>query len=103
MIWSDESKFNLFGSDSQPYVRRKTGERYSEESTVKTVKHSDSQMVYGCCSYYSIGKMYFVDGIMNASMYNEVLQDKLVPSIEEHLSFTDTVIFQDDSASCHRA
>lgn len=29
VLWSDESKFNLFGSDGRVYVRRPVGQRYN--------------------------------------------------------------------------
>ena len=36
--FSDESKFNLFGSDGKRFVRRKNGERLSPQCVKKTVK-----------------------------------------------------------------
>ena len=36
--FSDESKFNLFGSDGKRFVRRKTGERLSPQCVKETVK-----------------------------------------------------------------
>ena len=36
--FSDESKFNLFGSDGKKYVRSKNGERLSLQCVQKTVK-----------------------------------------------------------------
>lgn len=103
VIWSDESKFNLLCADNFPYVRRSGGERFNEECTIKTVKFAQSQMVWGCFSFYTLGPLHFVDGTMNAQKYGQVIKEFLVPAIEEHLSITDEVIFQDDSAPCHRA
>ena len=28
VVWSDESKFNVFGSDGRVYIRRRVGEDY---------------------------------------------------------------------------
>ncbi|XP_077287686.1 uncharacterized protein LOC143912277 [Arctopsyche grandis] len=39
VIFSDESKFNLFGSDGIHYVRRRSGERLSDKCIQPTVKH----------------------------------------------------------------
>ena len=36
--FSDESKFNLFGSDGQKFVKRKNGERLSPQCVKNTVK-----------------------------------------------------------------
>ena len=38
VLWSDESKFNLFGYDGKFMVRRSTMEEYDPKSTVPTVK-----------------------------------------------------------------
>ena len=47
VLWSDESKFNLFSSDGIRYVRRPPGKRYDVRYQVPTVKHSKSVMVWG--------------------------------------------------------
>lgn len=103
VIFSDESKFCLFGSDGMQYVRRKPGERLSDKCIKKTVKHPAGQMVWGCFSYYGIGVLHFINGTVNADVYNSILQTSLVPSIENHFSQGSKCIFQDDSAPCHRA
>ena len=41
VLWSDESKFNLFGSDGKIMVWRLTMEEYHPKCTVPTVKHDD--------------------------------------------------------------
>nr|CDJ88331.1 Transposase domain containing protein [Haemonchus contortus] len=47
VLFTDESKFNLFGSDGTEYVRRPSGERYNPRYTKPTVKHGGgSLMVY---------------------------------------------------------
>lgn len=48
VLWSDESKFNLFSSDGIRYVRRPPGRRYSPRYQVPTIKHGGgSVMVWG--------------------------------------------------------
>lgn len=48
VLWSDESKFNLFSSDGIRYVRRPPGQRYSPRYQVPTIKHGGgSVMVWG--------------------------------------------------------
>lgn len=39
VLWSDESKFNLFSSDGIHWVRRPPGTRYDPKYQVPTVKH----------------------------------------------------------------
>ncbi|XP_077296695.1 transposable element Tc1 transposase [Arctopsyche grandis] len=57
VIFSDESKFNLFGSDGIHYVRRRSGGRLSEECIQPTVKHRAGQMVWGCFSFHGVGPL----------------------------------------------
>lgn len=103
VLFSDESKFNLFGSDGIQYVRRRTGERLSENCIQRTVKHPAGQMIWGCFSYYGVGELAFVQGMVNSVAYKKILEEHLFPSLENHFSAIGEVIFQDDSAPCHRS
>lgn len=49
-VWfSDESKFQLFGSDGKQYCRRRPGEEYLDRNVKSTVKHGGGRiMVWGC-------------------------------------------------------
>ena len=48
VLWSDESKFNLFSSDGIRYVRRPPGQRNNPKYQVPTVKHGGgSVMIWG--------------------------------------------------------
>lgn len=48
VLWSDESKFNLFDSDGIKYVRRPPKQRFSPKYQLPTVKHGGgSIMVWG--------------------------------------------------------
>lgn len=48
VLWSDESKFNLFGSDGINFVRRPPKQRYCPRYQLPTVKHGGgSIMVWG--------------------------------------------------------
>ena len=48
VLWTDESKFELFGSHRRQYVRRKVYERFKPDCIVPTVKHGGgSVMVWG--------------------------------------------------------
>ncbi|GFT31389.1 transposable element Tc1 transposase [Trichonephila clavipes] len=49
VIFSDESKFNIFGSDGRRMVWRKHNTSHHPKHTIPTVKHGDgSVMVWGC-------------------------------------------------------
>ena len=97
IIWSDESKFNLFGSH---YVRRRVGEEYLPECVQQTVKFGGgSVMVWGCISCDGIGTLAKVDGRMKGVDYI-VLSANLLPYMQ---SMGPEFIFMDDNAPCHRA
>lgn len=103
VIFSDESKFSLSGSDGTQYVRRRVGERFQEECLQTTTRSAPSIMVWGCFSYDGIGQLHFIEGTVNAKKYQEILEASLVPFLEDHFSRRSSVIFQDDCAPCHTA
>lgn len=81
VVWSDESKFELFGTKRRQYVRRKAGERYKKQCIAPTVKHGGgSVMVWGCFSYTSVGDLVKIDGIMRKEHYHQILQRSAIPS-----------------------
>lgn len=103
VIFSDESKFNLHGSDGRNYVFRRDGEAYHPDCVKNTVKHPLSQMVWGCITSEGVGRLHFVNGTVNQNAYIDILELSLRGTISDQFGDTRSVIFQDDSAPCHRA
>ena len=69
VLWSEETKINLFGSDGVKRVWRQPGEEYRDTCVFPTVKHGGgSVMVWGCISAVSTGELQFIEGTMNANM-----------------------------------
>ncbi len=69
VLWSDETKINLFGSDGVKRVWRQPGEEYKDKCVLPTVKHDDgSVMVWGsamtCMSAAGTGELQFIEGTM---------------------------------------
>uniref|UniRef100_A0A8R1ED55 HTH_Tnp_Tc3_2 domain-containing protein n=1 Tax=Caenorhabditis japonica TaxID=281687 RepID=A0A8R1ED55_CAEJA len=63
---SDESKFNLFGTDGIQWIRRPIGSRYAPQYQCPTVKHGDgSVMVWGCISDTSMGPLKRIGHVAN--------------------------------------
>lgn len=54
-------------------------------------------------SAQGVGALHFVDGMINAEKYQEVLQSHLMPSIPPLSSEFGEFIYQQDGASCHTA
>ncbi|GFX36647.1 transposable element Tc1 transposase [Trichonephila clavipes] len=83
VIFSDESKFNIFGSDGRHMVWHKPNTSYHPKHTIPTVKHgAGSVMVWGCMAASGVGKPVFIDGIMHKMTYLNVLQNNLKESAD---------------------
>lgn len=80
ILWSDESKFNLFGSDGKRYIRRPKNTRHNPRYQKPTVKHGGgSAMVWGCFHYGGVGPLVPINGIMDRHVYRDILQDQMLP------------------------
>ncbi len=70
VLWSDETKINVFSSDGVKHVWRQPGDEYKDKCDLPTVKHSGgSVMVWGCMSAAGTGELQFIEGTLNANMY----------------------------------
>ncbi|GFX78499.1 transposable element Tc1 transposase [Trichonephila clavipes] len=64
VIFSDESKFNIFGSDGRRTIWRKPNTALDPKNLRPTVKHGGgSVMVWGCMASNGVGNLVFIDGI----------------------------------------
>lgn len=69
VFFTDESKFELFGSKRRAYVRRRPHERYRKHCILPTVKHGGgSIMVWGSVSANGVGPLKLIEGIMDKTM-----------------------------------
>ncbi|KAI4875718.1 hypothetical protein NFI96_005575 [Prochilodus magdalenae] len=63
VLWSDETKLELFGPMAQIYVWRRKNEAYKEKNTLPTVKHGGgSVMFWGCFASSGTGNLHCVQG-----------------------------------------
>ena len=59
VVFSDESKFNLFGSDGREWCWRKPREGLDPRYTKKNVTHGGRHiMVWGCITCHSVGRLH---------------------------------------------
>ncbi len=87
VLWSDESKVNLFGSDGVQHVLRRPGEEYQENCALPTVKHcGGSIMVWGCMTTAGTGELRFIEENMDSNMYCDILKQKMMPSLQKLFS-----------------
>jgi len=79
VLFSDEVRISIFGSDSVRYVRRRVGEASLPECITPTMKHPVSVMVWGCMSRNRVGRLQILEGTINADKYvKTVLEPKLL-------------------------
>lgn len=103
VIWSDETKINIFGSDGINWVWRKNNTAYESANTLPTVKHGGgSIMVWGCMSSKGVGTIHFIDGIMNQWVYNDILKKNIKQSAEK-MGMSASYAFQQDNDPKHTA
>ncbi len=87
VLWSDESKVNLFGSDGVQHVWWRPGEEYHENCALPTVKHGGgSIMVWGCMTTAGTGELQFIVGNMDSNMYCDILKQKMMPFLQKLFS-----------------
>ncbi|GFX51552.1 transposable element Tc1 transposase [Trichonephila clavipes] len=101
VIFSDESKFNIYGSDGRFKIWRKAGKALAPKNTIKTVKFGGgSVLVWGCVSAGGVEDLAFIDGIMDKHVYLGILKDNLEKSASK-LGLGSGFIFQQDNAPKH--
>jgi hypothetical protein len=102
VVFSDESKFNIFGSDGKRYCRRRNGDRYKERNVKKTVKHGGgSLMVWGCITRWGTGHLIRVVGNMDRFQFVKILKQGLLGTLRNYDMDPDGISFQQDGDSKH--
>lgn len=100
IVWSDESKFNVFGNDGRPYVRRPPRKELDPKYTKNVVKYGGSSvMVWGCFSSRGVGPLVKIDGIMTGIGYKDILAEHFDGEYSENLPLK--FIFQQDNDPKH--
>ena len=100
LLWSDESKFNLFGSDGRTYVRRPPNKELSSKYTKKTVKHGGGNiMVWACFSWHGVGPIHWIRETMTKEVYRDILSNVMFPYADENMPLI--WLFQQDNDPKH--
>lgn len=103
VIFSDESKINIFSSDGFRKVWRQPGEPLKVNYLRPTVKHGGgSVLVWGCFSASGVGNLVFIDGIMDRFKYIDIIKNNLGASAKKLNMGTD-YMFQQDNDPKHTA
>jgi len=101
VIFSDESRIELFSNDYHKVVWRQPQEKYNVNCLQPTVKKSDGIMVWGCFCRDRLGPLVVVEGRITGERYKALLEEYLIPFMNE-LGAEDYT-FQDDNAAAHTA
>jgi hypothetical protein len=96
VIWSDEKKFELLSNRRRVIVYRKPNQRYQLKFVKPSIKHGGgSIMIWGCFSYYGVGSLHLIDGIMDQNVYKDILIDNLQYSADL-IGLADRFLLQQD-------
>uniref|UniRef100_A0A8C4T226 Transposase Tc1-like domain-containing protein n=1 Tax=Erpetoichthys calabaricus TaxID=27687 RepID=A0A8C4T226_ERPCA len=103
VMWSDETKIELFGLNFTRRVWRKKKEELHPKNTIPTVKHGGGNiMLSGCFSAKGTGRLHCIKERMNGAMYCEILSNNLLPSVRA-LKLGRGWVFQHDNDPKHTA
>lgn len=102
-VWfTDESKFNIIGSDGKRYCRRRVGEALRPDKVKKKVKHGGGNIkVWGCISWEGTGRLALVDGNLDAVQYCQILDSAFMGSLRDRGKSIRSIIFQQDNDPKH--
>ncbi len=99
ILWSDETKIELFGLNSKRYVWRKPGTAHHLSNTVPKVKHGGGSKSFSAAG---TGRLVAIEGKMNAAKYRDNLDENLLQSAQD-LRLCRRFTFQQDNDPKHTA
>ncbi len=102
VLFSDESKFCISFGNQGPRVWRKGGEAQSPSCLKSSVKFPQSVMIWGAMSSAGVGPLCFLKTNVTSPVYQEILEDFMLPSADQLFKDAD-FIFQQDLAPVHTA
>jgi len=104
VVYSDESKFNVFGFDGRQYCWRKPDAPLSAAHVQPTVKHGGgSIMVWGCLTSKGVGNLCRIYGGLDAELYCQILDEDWKGTLDYYRLNHSKVIFQHDNDPRHTA
>uniref|UniRef100_A0A8C7FCB6 Transposase n=1 Tax=Oncorhynchus kisutch TaxID=8019 RepID=A0A8C7FCB6_ONCKI len=96
VLWSDETKIELFGINSTCRVWRRRN-AWRRRNTIPTVKHGGGNiMLWGCFSAKGTGQLHRIKGTMDGAMYRQILGENLLP-LARALKMGHGWVFQHDN------
>lgn len=97
VIWSDETRVSIFGSDGRYYSWKRTEDKLQ-------AKHGGrGLMIWACITYDGPGFMTKIDNTLDKELYKLILQEELQQSIDWYGYDARKIIFQHDNDPKHTA
>ncbi len=102
VLFSDESKVCISFGNQGPTDWRKGGEAHSPSFLKSSVRFPQSLMIWGAMSSAGVGPLCFLKTNVTAPVYQDILEQFMLPSADQLFKGTD-FIFQQDLAPAHTA
>ena len=81
VLFIDESKFQIFGTNRRQYVRQRKGEALKELYLASTIKHGGGNIqIWGCVSIKGVGDYVRITEKLTGEKYKNILHNHTVPS-----------------------
>uniref|UniRef100_A0A8C7YAL0 Transposase Tc1-like domain-containing protein n=1 Tax=Oryzias sinensis TaxID=183150 RepID=A0A8C7YAL0_9TELE len=104
VLWTDETKLELFGKAHQLYVGRLKNEASNKKNTVPTVKDGGGSVLFwGCFGASGTGCLEVVQGKMKSQDYQGILDRNVLPSVRKLGLSRRSWVFQQDNDPKHTA
>ncbi len=71
VLWSDETKIQLFGINSTRRVWRRRNAAYDPKNTIPTIKHGGGNIILLSFSAKGTGQLHRIKGMMDGAMYRQ--------------------------------
>ncbi len=107
ILWTDETKINLYQSDGKRRVWRRKGTAHDPKHTTSSVKHGGgSVMAWACMAASGTGSLVFIDDVtadkssrMNSEVFRAILSAHIQPNASELIGRRFTVQMDNDPKS----
>ncbi|GBB90234.1 hypothetical protein RclHR1_17100003 [Rhizophagus clarus] len=104
VVWSDESKFQIFGLDGHQYCWKRPKDPLQDVHVKPTVKFGGGSIfVWGCFTSSGVGYLVRIEGGLDAELYCKILEEDLMGTLHYYDLDTNDIIFQQDNDSKHTA
>lgn len=104
VVWSDETKINRLASDGRQWVWKKPGAPLTAQHVKPTVKFGGgSVMIWGCMTVHGVGLMCRIEGKMDASLYEQILEEDFLGTVDYYEMDREDLVFQQDGDPKHRS